>query len=39
MPDEQYSLYDIWQKSDVGKCKNSITAEVEPHGAKLYRIY
>lgn len=38
MPDVEYSVYDVWQNVQVGKTKNSLTAEVDPHGAKLFKI-
>lgn len=38
MPDAEYSVYDVWQNVQVGKTKNSLTAEVDPHGAKLFKI-
>ncbi|MGN0515556.1 glycoside hydrolase family 27 protein [Eubacterium sp.] len=38
MPDTQYEVYDIWQKTCIGKAKNSITLEVQPHGARLVKI-
>lgn len=38
MPDEKYNAYDIWKRESVGQIKNSITAEIEPHGAKLFKI-
>ncbi len=38
MPDTKYSFFDIWKNEDCGKFKNSFTASVEPHGAKLYKI-
>lgn len=38
MPDEQYEIYDIWEKKAVGKFKNSFWATIPPHGAGLYKI-
>lgn len=38
MPDTEYNAYDIWAKEKAGIFKNSIKAEVEPHGAKLFKI-
>lgn len=38
MPDTQYEVYDIWQNACIGKVKNSITLEVQPHGARLVKI-
>lgn len=38
MPDTQYEVYDIWQNACLGKIKNSITLEVQPHGARLVKI-
>ena len=39
MPDEKYNIFDIWAKKELGKFKNSFTAEVEPHSAVLIKIY
>ena len=38
MPDEQYEIYDIWEKKSIGKFKNSFSAVIPPHGAGLYKI-
>lgn len=38
MPDEQYEIYDIWEKKSIGKFKNSFWATIPPHGAGLYKI-
>lgn len=38
MPDTLYNVYDIWEKQDFGKVKNSITCAVPAHGAKLFKI-
>ena len=38
MPGTCYSVYDIWGKAHLGKFKNTLKAEVEPHGAKLFKI-
>lgn len=38
MPDNAYSIYDIWSKAELGSFKNSFTATVAPHGACLYKI-
>lgn len=38
MPDERYSVYDIWNKKELGCFKNSFAAEIAPHGAGLYKI-
>lgn len=38
MPDEQYEIYDIWEKKSIGKFKNSFSAAIPPHGAGLYKI-
>ena len=38
MPDTEYNAYDIWAKEKERIYKNSIKAEVEPHGAKLFKI-
>ena len=39
MPDENYQVYDIWEKKVVGSYKNTFTATIAPHGAGLYKIY
>ena len=39
MPDEKYNIFDIWAKKELGKFKNSFTAEVEPHSTVLIKIY
>lgn len=38
MSDEQYEIYDIWEKKSIGKFKNSFSAAIPPHGAGLYKI-
>ena len=38
MPDERYSVYDIWNKKELGCFKNAFSAEIAPHGAGLYKI-
>lgn len=38
MPDVNYTVYDVWAKENIGNVKNSLTCEVEPHGAKLFII-
>ena len=38
MPDEQYSIYDIWNNKEAGCFKNSFNAVVAPHGAGLFKI-
>lgn len=38
MPNTKYNVYDIWQNENIGTVKNSITCEVEPHGAKLFKL-
>lgn len=38
MPDEQYSIYDIWNSKEAGCFKNSFNAVVAPHGAGLFKI-
>lgn len=38
MSDTEYKLYDIWAKENIGNIKNSVTCEVEPHGARLFKI-
>lgn len=37
MPDEQYSIYDIWNNKEAGCFKNSFNAVVAPHGAGLFK--
>lgn len=34
---KEYSALEIWSKKSL-KVKNKLTAEIEPHGAKLYKI-
>lgn len=38
MPDEKYEIYDIWAEKSLGVFKNTFNAEIEPHGAGLYKI-
>jgi hypothetical protein len=38
MPDEKYSVRDIWNDKDLGEFKNSFSAQIQPHGAGLYKI-
>ena len=38
MPDEKYEIYDIWSNKSLGCFKNTFKAEIEPHGAGLYKI-
>ena len=38
MPGTSYDVYDIWQNKELGTTKNSITLEVEPHGARLIKL-
>lgn len=38
MPDEKYEIYDIWANKSLGCFKNTFKAEIEPHGAGLYKI-
>ena len=38
MPDEKYEIYDIWANKSLGCFKNAFKAEIEPHGAGLYKI-
>ncbi len=38
MPDIEYEIYDIWKNEGLGRFKNTVSAEIEPHGAKLYKI-
>lgn len=38
MPDEKYSVYDIWNKESSGEFKNTFNPTIAPHGAGLYKI-
>ncbi len=38
MPNTSYDVYDIWQNQSIGTAKNSLTLEVDPHGAKLIKL-
>lgn len=38
MPDEKYEIYDIWANKSLGCFKNTFKAEIDPHGAGLYKI-
>lgn len=38
MPDQNYSVYDIWNKKDLGKYKKKFKAMLASHGAGLYKI-
>lgn len=38
MPDTVYNFYDIWEGTEYGKFKNSISCFVPCHGVKLFRI-
>lgn len=38
MPDETYTVYDIWSKQTLGRFKNTFRAPVAPHGAVLVKI-
>ena len=38
MPDEKYSVYDIWNKENLGEFKNIFKPIIAPHGAGLYKI-
>ena len=38
MPDEKYSVYDIWNKENSGEFKNIFKPIIAPHGAGLYKI-
>ncbi len=38
MPDENYTIYDIWNKKTLGSFKNTFKAQIPPHGAGLYKI-
>lgn len=35
----EYSALDIWENRETRGVKNALSAEVEPHGAKLYKIF
>jgi len=35
---QKAALRDLWNKQDMGIIKNDITAEIDPHGAVLYRL-
>jgi len=39
MPSVKYTAYDVWENTNCGEIKNRIVCEVEPHGAKLFKIY
>ena len=38
MPDEKYSVFDIWNKENLGEFKNIFKPIIAPHGAGLYKI-
>ena len=38
MPGTSYDVYDIWQNQSIGTARNSLTLEVEPHGARLIKL-
>ncbi len=38
MPNTNYDVYDIWQNQSIGTAKNSLTLEVDPHGARLIKL-
>ncbi len=38
MPNTNYDVYDIWQNQSICTVKNSLTLEVDPHGAKLIKL-
>lgn len=38
MPDEEYEIYDIWQKQSLGKFKNSFSPTVSSHSTALIKI-
>jgi len=38
MPDTVYQVYDIWAQSPAGVARNTLKAEIPPHGAKLFRL-
>ena len=38
MPDAEYRIFDIWANQAAGKIKNTLGAEIEPHGAKLFKV-
>ena len=39
MPDTAYRVFDIWENAEAKPVKNTLTATVEPHGAKLFKLY
>lgn len=39
MPNTYYNVYEIWADEEIGKKKNSLTTKINPHGAKLFKIY
>lgn len=38
MPDEEYEIYDIWQKQSLGKFKNSFSPTVSSNNTALIKI-
>ena len=38
MPDEEYNVYDIWNKKTYSDVKNTFKTTIAPHGAGLYKI-
>jgi hypothetical protein len=38
MSDTYYNVYDIWAKEEIGKVKNNICVQVNPHSAILLKI-
>jgi len=35
----KYAVRDLWQRKDVGFAESVLSARVEPHGAKLFRLH
>jgi alpha-galactosidase len=35
---DNYRLRDLWEKKNLGVVKGKISAEIAPHGARLYRL-
>jgi alpha-galactosidase len=33
-----YTIRDLWDKNDMGQLKDVLSCEIEPHGARLFRI-
>ena len=37
--DKRFRVFDIWNNKELGFAKNNLKAEVEPHGAKLFKLF